>query len=304
MSLSIQKVREYTGHTGAIYGLATTPDSKRLFSAGDDGTVACWDTASGSNDAVGIAHSPRAVYALHYIAEEELLLIGTADGTVLFVSPDQRKVVYTFRKDHEPVYGFHYHAATRTACILHGKGWMTLLNLGNFAVEGAMHLATNHLRCIIEGPGPNQFLLGTSDYRIVVADVVAQRQLQEWQAHENSVFCLMAHPDARYLASGGRDAFLHFWDEKRHYAHIEGIPAHNFTVNDMALSPSGELFVTASRDKTLKVWDAYTFELRKVIDVFRNQGHTHSVNRVRWLSDDAFISCGDDRRIIHWGIES
>ena len=35
------------GHAGIVYGLAFSPDAKRLASASLDGTVKVWDTATG-----------------------------------------------------------------------------------------------------------------------------------------------------------------------------------------------------------------------------------------------------------------
>jgi WD40 repeat protein len=78
--------------------------------------------------------------------------------------------------------------------------------------------------------------------------------------------------------------------------------AHLFTVNDIAYHPNGKFFATASRDKTIRIWDAVSFVLLKVIDSIRNAGHLKSVNRLLWV-DDVLISCSDDRSIIAWEVK-
>jgi len=127
--------------------------------------------------------------------------------------------------------------------------------------------------------------------------------LDRWQAHDNSVFSLQYVEENSLLLSGGRDAHLNIWDLKANHSLVQSLPAHNYTINAFALSPSGDYFATASRDKTLKIWDTHSFQLLKVVDFARNLAHTHSVNRICWLkSDNSLISCSDDRRIIRWQV--
>ena len=56
-------------------------------------------------------------------------------------------------------------------------------------------------------------------------------------------------------------------------------------------------------DKAIKVWDAKTFKLLKVIDKARHAGHGTSVNKLLWMNyKDTLVSCSDDRTISLWDI--
>ena len=106
------------------------------------------------------------------------------------------------------------------------------------------------------------------------------------------------------LVSGGRDARLCFWDlESDPILLKREIPAHLFTINHAVFcpGPTGWL-VTASRDRTLKIWDPASGALLKVVDTLRNGGHIRSVNRLLTLPGGHLVSAGDDRQGIVWRV--
>jgi WD40 repeat protein len=96
---------------------------------------------------------------------------------------------------------------------------------------------------------------------------------------------------------------LRVWDLENDFQLISEQPAHLFTVNHIVFSPNGQLFATASRDKTLKIWDAQTFQLLKVVDTMRHGGHINSVNRLLWLPD-CLVSCSDDKTVMLWRVRA
>jgi WD40 repeat protein len=109
-------------------------------------------------------------------------------------------------------------------------------------------------------------------------------------------------PDGNYLLSGGRDAFIRVWETEKEYKEIPTEAAHLQTINDIVFHPKGQIFASASRDKTIKIWDFRNFALLKVIDTVRYGGHLKSVNKLHWLDDQQLLSCSDDRTIMSWDI--
>jgi WD40 repeat protein len=77
---------------------------------------------------------------------------------------------------------------------------------------------------------------------------------------------------------------------------IRTLSGHTSSVNGCAISPAGDFIVSASKDQTLKVWDAHTGEERLTLS-----GHT---NWVEWCTispaGDFIVSASRDRTLKVW----
>ena len=303
-TVSVEKVGEYSGHKGSVFAISPGLNPSELFSAGDDGVVAKWQLDSRENKGKGIFRAQHGVYSLLSIPEMGIFVVGGSQGSVYFVEEDSKKVIHLLRNSPNPVYNLYYDSQNFVIWILQGNGFLSIVDVNKLETLFHKQISPGNLRGICSAEKENRVYIGTSDHRILLCSKENFENIHAWEAHENSVFALAMHPNGAYIVSGGRDAHLKFWESRAPYELLERIAAHNFTVNDIIFSPEGDYFVTASRDKTLKVWDAYTFELLKVIDYKRNEGHTHSVNRLKWIKkDNTIISCSDDRRVIQWKLQ-
>lgn len=300
MSYQVENIAEYQGHTGSLYALAADQQTARAFTSGDDGIVAEWQLDRPEVSGKGLLQVDSAVYALEWIEEWNWLAVGMSDGTLYLLDPASQKLVHTTRKITEPIYGLKYEEDRHYLWMLYGKGYVQILKLPAFEEVGFRKIADNHLRAIVFSKGESAVYFGASDQHILRMDSQSGDLSHTWKAHENSVFSLAMHPQKHYLISGGRDAHLNLWSAKAPFQNIRKIPAHNFTINAIAFSPDEKYVMTGSRDKTLKLWDTGSFNLLKVIDWKRNNGHKHSVNRLIWMNDGTILSAGDDRRLIRW----
>lgn len=305
MSLLIEQLQAYTGHKGSVFALATDAAERWLYSAGDDGVVAAWDLHAAQDSGQGILQTSRGIYALACLDDLGLLAAGGSDGTLYLVDLAQRVVRHQYRKTPTAIYGLHYEPERQLLWVLHGQGGLSVLSMPDGEEKGYLRPSAAHLRCLVPDPDGRHWLIGASDHHILRLDRLSGEVVHRWEAHTNSVFALALHPRRGHLLSGGRDAYLRVWEATPPYTALEALPAHNFTLNAIAFAPDGGRFATASRDKTLKVWDSDTYQLLKVIDAPRHTGHTHSVNKIIWLTgDNSLISCSDDRRILRWRIET
>ena len=160
------------------------------------------------------------------------------------------------------------------------------------------------VRTIAINPIHKEIAVGYSDAMIRVIDLNNYQLKHELTSHSKSVFNIQYSSDYRTLISTGRDAHLIVWDVNRQYQLQQDIVAHMYAINDVVFNAQGTLFATCSMDKSIKIWDAATYKLLKVIDKARHAGHGTSVNKLWWNNtENLLVSASDDRSISVWDIQ-
>jgi len=88
------------------------------------------------------------------------------------------------------------------------------------------------------------------------------------EGHTDYVRSLSFSPDSKLLCSGSNDESIKFWNPADGSLVKSIDQAHTSTVLSVSYSPNGRILVSAgaSFDKTMKIWDAETFELKHTFE--------------------------------------
>ena len=299
--IAVTRKDTFTGHRDSVYALEHAPEQHIFFSGSGDGMVVKWDLQQPDNGEL-IAKLPNSVYAIHHLADSELLAVGHNYEGIHFINWRTRQEVASLKFTDASIFDIRSYANLLIAGT--SDGYLHFITIDKLKTIHKEKVAAQNVRCIDINTKNGEFAVGTSDNTILIFDLETLEKKHEIEGHTNSVFSVRYTPDGTTLMSAGRDAHLKIWDTKAGYLAIDDIVAHMYAINHIAFSPDAKHFVTCSMDKTIKLWDTSRLKLLKVIDKARHNGHRSSVNKLLWTAhDNTIVSASDDRTISLWDIE-
>ncbi len=298
--VQVNKLHAFTGHRDSVYTLQQANESHLFFSGAGDGMVALWNLKD-KDDGELIAQLPNSVYALHYLNNRKLLVIGQNYSGIHLIDCQTKKEVASLQLTSAAI--FDIQSFENYLIIGTGDGIVTIVDLEKWIVKKRIAPSEKSARAIAINKSSGEIAVGFSDHFIRIFSLQDYQLKHEFKAHNNSVFALTYEPSEKFLLSGARDARLKAWEVRSNYNQAEEVVAHMYAINHLAFSPGGKHFATCSMDKSIKIWDTADLKLLKVIDKGRHAGHGTSVNKLLWTAfNNQLVSASDDRSISVWDL--
>lgn len=277
------------GHAGPIY--AASWDGEFLYSSSGDKYVTRWNLATGLQDSSFTVKLEHAAYILEAVSQS--CFIGCTDGTLLCIDTATKKIVWE-----------HNFFANAWFSILIDpiRNWLiagdsegNLIVLEPQSGKRILHLplAAGKIRAITISE--NTCFVSTQLIGVLVFSCENWNELASWEPNELGSNVLFVNLDKNEIITAGKDA--HIAISNSNYEVIKRIPAHYQTI--YGLVKIENQFVTASLDKTIKVWNADFSKVEQRIE-FKSGGHNRSVNGIVLIDNRSFVSYGDDKKIILW----
>jgi WD40 repeat protein/serine/threonine protein kinase len=147
------------------------------------------------------------------------------------------------------------------------------------------------------------FVTAGWNHTVQMWETAAGKLLREIPSDGPNLFSVALSPDGRYVATGGDDpqAFVHVWDLREAQPRaVAGFAGHKEAVHSVAFSRDGTKLLTASHDRTARLWDvASGKEIRSFV------GHSWWVWSAAFSRDEKFIATAShDGSAIIWNSET
>ncbi|MGB0429470.1 MAG: hypothetical protein ACPGLV_03285 [Bacteroidia bacterium] len=294
LKFKIELQHSLSAHKDCIY-TCDTINTNEFYTGGGDGLLLKWDL-SNTKEAYSLAKVDSSIYMIKQ--QNQQVIIGTNSGEIYSINTSSKKVTASTKTPKGVFTGI-----INDDLILLGlaDGVIAWLNLNSFKLITLKKISEGHIRTLMR-LSENEFAAGTSANEIILfnSDLNVFNKIDS--AHSDSVFSIFKLNSNQFL-SAGKDAHFKCWNLHNLKINNE-VPAHLFAINSMAYNHHTKSIATASRDKSIKIWDPQTLLLQKVIDRSKiAQASTHSVNKIQWLSSNQLLSVGDDKIIRVYLIE-
>jgi len=296
--LNIKLNKTYKGHKDAIYKIIPFSDHYFLSGSGD-GLLVKW-AVEGAEKPQSIAKAGGGIYSISLVGKE-YVAIGTNNGLLHIIDHSNKTLLHNFKiaEPAQAIFDIVFHEEHKQLICATAAGELVILNTDTWEEVKREKVSEKNLRSLSINPSGTMLAAGGSDNDCHIFSLPDIRPIRTLKGHSSSIFTAV-FIDETHLLTGARDAHLKHW-EVIDGNEIASLPAHMFTINEIAFSPNRAHFVTVSRDKSIKIWATKELKLLKVIE--RTKGidtHTHSVNTVAWMGGKKIITGGDDRKILVW----
>lgn len=291
----IIKEHEIVGHAGAIYTCAAYQHF--LFTAGSDKIVALWDLNKYTQENFSIKLT-SSCYSLKLISDN-LLAIGLSNGDLHLIDVNLKQEVKFFTQHKTSIFTIQTNSQKKHFYSADTDGNLAVWDLNTLNLLLILPLNCGKIRRIdVDRTGGN-IVLSCQDGFVKIFETQFYNEIYSSKKHNDGTTSAIFHPSNKeVIISGGKDAFLKIYNWKKNEL-IKEIPAHNFAIYDILAFEKQQVFITASRDKSLKIWSLIDYSFISKLER-KNGGHSHSINDLEKISTNKFVSVGDDKRIITW----
>jgi WD40 repeat protein len=296
------------GHTRWVYCLAFHPDGKQLASGGWDNTIKLWNLATG--DAIRTIQGHRGFVEEIAFSPDgtQLASVSEAKGVWLWEVATGRELA-AFHGHAHYVHGLAFHPDGRRifSGSLDGtvKAWdivtsRPIVFRGHYGNVGSVEFS-NDGRHIVSKSGDTWTSLATKVWNLETGD-------------EDRASPLLGANRSRDLADGGarRRSTSRISPDGKLLAEVQGqnvevrrtangkvaftLKGHTWTIGDVVFSLDSARLVTASDDRTIKLWDTATG-----LEVLTLRGHTASAMCVAFSPDGRKLASGGiDNCVFVW----
>ena len=268
------KPKTFSGHAGAVNGLAVAASGARFVSVGTDRTLRLWTVASDESMTRHTFVSP-AVGVAWYGKDRA---IAVADGLSLALFDAEKAAApRIFDSPRGGVACMAIGANGVRALTGLRDGFVRLWDTGAGRADEWAVAASGPITAIDISPDGTQALIAVADGPVSLWSLAGRNRVHEWKPHAGGAIALQFSPDGKHAATAGPDgaAAIYNLAMKKDVCRLDG---HVGPVTGIAWLPDGRHVVTVGVDGTARLWSAESGQALRWSQTLNGKGNCVAVD--------------------------
>ncbi|KAM0480286.1 hypothetical protein ACHAPX_004117 [Trichoderma viride] len=285
-------LRKLRGHSGKIYSIAFSHDSKFILSGSINGTVMLWDSTTGDCLRTFQGHKGH-VASVAFSHDSTILASGSGDNTIKLWDSITGECLRTFQ-GHKSF--FTSVAFSHDSKILASGLSDKTIKLWDSATDECLRTFQGHkghVASVAFSHDSTILASGSDDKTIKLWDSINGECLRTFQGHKGHVASVAFSHDSKVLASGSDDETIKLWDSTTG-EYLRTLQGHNSPIMSVAFSHDSTLLASGSGNHTIKLWDSATGECLYTLEA---GGH-----ELAFSHDSKLIAAGAGYDILLWDV--
>ncbi|MBD2568499.1 eIF2A-related protein [Anabaena lutea] len=274
-------IKTWNADNGWVNTVSFRPDDQIIASGGEDNLVKLWQTNDGKLIKILAGHQSR-ITKVKFSNNGKFIASASGDKTIKIWNTEG-KLLQTLEGHSEQINSINFSPDNQIIASASADN-----NIKLWRLDGSL-LNT------FKGHGEQVRDVSFSPDGKFVASVSADKTIRLWQVTVNQPQL----DDINSVSFSKDKIFAAGWDGKVSILqknHLTTFQAHKDIINAVAFSPDHKILVTASADKTIKIWNSQNYQLLKTIT-----GHQNRVTNISISPDNQMLASGSaDKTIKLW----
>ena len=254
-------LRNLRGHTRWVRSLAFAPSGHSLISSSDDGSVLLWKLDDiDQADVVAptlLRRYESPVTAVALAPSGKHLAVGTWDGLLEICDLKGEPNANSLEGHNETVTSLDFHPTGKYLASGSADDTLVLWDIATGEELLSFHQGNEYdVTTVAFDPSGKRAATGDGENQLKVWDAETGDEIATLRGHTETVTCAEFSPDGKSIVSGGWDDSLLLWAAKSG-RRVKELRGHSDDITDV-LFVDGDLIVSASEDKTVRIWSAQT----------------------------------------------